>query len=232
MIKLLKPLAILAVLGFPIAVIGFRLNLWPFPTSFQILTYTVYLSVAVFFLSVVMSFVKRNDSALGKSARTATIIVLLPLVGLGSQLFTARSVPGIHNISTDIVNPPKFDKVVALRNDYTNPLEYNIEELAEIQSKAYPNVITLMTDLSIGEAHVQAKAVVESMGLELVNSDAETGIIEATETSAIWGFKDDIVVRISEKEGKTAVDLRSVSRIGRSDLGANANRIEKFLAKF
>ena len=70
------------------------------------------------------------------------------------------------------------------------------------------------------------------MGLELVNSDASQGIIEATETTAIWGFKDDMVVRITTLDGKTAVDVRSVSRIGRSDLGANAKRIEKFLAKF
>ena len=70
------------------------------------------------------------------------------------------------------------------------------------------------------------------MGLELVNSDQSNGIIEATETTTIWGFKDDLVVRITESDGKTAVDLRSVSRIGMSDLGANARRIEKFLAKF
>ena len=70
------------------------------------------------------------------------------------------------------------------------------------------------------------------MGLALVNSDAEKGIIEATETTAIWGFKDDVVVRVVEKDGKTIIDLRSVSRIGQSDLGANAKRIEKFLAKF
>ncbi len=232
MIKLLKPLAILAALGFPIAVIGYRLSLFPFPTSFQILTYTVYLSLVVFFLSLVMSFVKRSEPVLAKSAGIAAMIALLPLIGLGSQLFSARSVPEIHNISTDTVNPPAFDKVVALRSEYNNPLEYDVTKLAEIQSKAYPNVKTLMTDLSVAEAHAKAETVVKSMGLELVNSDAEAGIIEATETTTIWGFKDDIVVRIAEKGGETAVDLRSVSRIGRSDLGANAKRIEKFLANF
>ena len=232
MIKILKALAVLAILGFPIAVIGFRLGLFPFSTSFQLLSYTVYLSLAVFFLGMLMSFVKRADTDLARSARTSAMIALLPLIGIGTQIFTAKSVPEIHNISTDIVNPPKFDKVVALRSAQNNPLEYDITVLAEIQAKAYPKVTTLITDLTRSEAHTRAKAVIESMGLELVNSDAEAGIIEATQTTTVWGFKDDIVVRITEKEEKTAVDLRSVSRIGRSDLGANAKRIEKFLAKF
>jgi hypothetical protein len=232
MIKLLKPLAILALLGFPIAVIGFRLGAFPFSTSFQLLTYTVYLSAAVFLVGMVMSLVKRADVDLAKSARTAALIALLPMIGIGTQVFTAKSVPGIHNISTDVVNPPKFDKVVALRGENTNPLEYNIEKLATIQTEAYPKVKTLITDLSVIDAHARAKTVVESMGLELVNSDASNGIIEATETTTIWGFKDDVVVRIAAQGDSTAIDLRSVSRIGMSDLGANAKRIEKFLAKF
>ncbi len=232
MIKLLKPLSILALLGFPIAVVGFRLDAFPFPISFQIITYTVYLSAAVFILGMLMSFIKRADTDLAKSARTAAMIALLPLIGLGTQIFTAKSVPSIHNISTDVVNPPKFDKVVALRGENTNPLEYNVEKTASVQTQAYPKVKTLLTDLSASEAHARAKAVVESMGLELVNSDVSNGIIEATETTTIWGFKDDLVIRIAEQDGKTAVDLRSVSRIGISDLGANAKRIEKFLAKF
>lgn len=232
MTKLLKLFAVLAVLGFPIAVVGFRLGLFPFDSSFKILGGTVVLAAVIFFLGMLMSFIKRQDAGLAKSARTAAMIALLPLIGLGSQMFTAKSVPAIHNISTDVVNPPEFDKVIALRTDVNNPLEYNIAELASVQIQAYPNVKTLITDLSLEEAHTQAKSVIESMGLELVNSDPSRGIIEATETTVIWGFKDDVVVQISEKNGKTAIDLRSVSRIGTSDLGANAKRIEKFLAKF
>lgn len=232
MIKVLKTLAILAILGFPISVLGFRLDLFPFGTSFELIKYTLYLSVSVFFIGMVLSFIKRADIELAKSARTLALIALIPAIGLGTQIFTAQSVPGIHNISTDVTNPPAFDKVVSLRTEGHNPLEYDIAELATIQVEAYPNVKTLMTDLSPADAHSRAKEVIESMGLALVNSDASKGVIEATETTTIWGFKDDIVVRITEKDDKTAVDLRSVSRIGRSDLGANAKRIEKFLAKF
>ena len=100
MIKLLKPLSVLALLGFPIAVVGFRLGAFPFSISYQIMTYTVYLSAAVFLLGMLMSFIKRADGDLAKSARTAAMIALLPLIGLGTQIFTAKSVPRIHNIST------------------------------------------------------------------------------------------------------------------------------------
>jgi len=230
--KLLKILAIVALLGFPVAVIGFRLDLFQFSASFSIMKATALLAAIVFLLGMVLSFIKRADANVAKSARTAAMIALLPLIGLGTQVFTGSSVPPIHNISTDTVNPPAFDKIIALRNKGHNPLDYDAAKLAELQNAAYPKVKTLTTELSASEAHARAKSVVESMGLELVNSDVEKGIIEATETTTIWGFKDDLVVRIAKQEGQTAIDLRSVSRIGMSDLGANAKRIEKFLAKF
>ncbi len=230
--KLLKILAVVALLGFPVAVIGFRLGIFPFSTSFSLMGATAILAAAVFFLGMVLSFVKRSDAQVAKSARTAAMIALLPVIGLGTQAITGKSVPPIHNISTDTVNPPAFDKVVDLRTEGHNPLAYDTAKLADAQMAAYPNVKTLTTELSEQEAHARAKAVVESMGLELVNSDVDKGIIEATQTTAIWGFKDDMVVRITTLDGATAVDVRSVSRIGVSDLGANAKRIEKFLAKF
>jgi len=232
MIKLLKPLAILTILGFPVAVAGYRLDLFGFGISAKIIQATLLLAVAVFFLGMVASFIKRGDGAKVKAALSAATIALIPILGLGSQIMTARSVPFIHNISTDVVDPPVFDKVVDLRNEKHNSLDYVIEDLAEIQTGAYPKVKTMISDLPIADAHAKAKSIAESLGWELVNSDVDAGIIEATETTLIWGFKDDVVVRLRQVEDKTLVDLRSVSRIGQSDLGANAKRIEKFLTKF
>ena len=73
----------------------------------------------------------------------------------------------------------------------------------------------------------------QALGWDVISEDAFSGIVEATETTTLWGFKDDVVIRIRDHEsGGTAVDLRSVSRVGRSDLGANAKRIERFLQAF
>jgi uncharacterized protein (DUF1499 family) len=70
------------------------------------------------------------------------------------------------------------------------------------------------------------------MGWEIVASDAPAGRIEATDTTTWFGFKDDIIVRVRpEASGGSRVDVRSVSRLGESDVGANAKRVRKYLAK-
>lgn len=229
----LKRLSIIAVLGFPIAVIGTRLGLYDFRFGFSILRYTVFLALAVFVAGLIVSVMQRKSNPAGsKAARVGVLLSLLPLALIASQIVTARSVPPIHNISTDVVNPPQFDKVIALRGEGSNPHAYDIAQLAELQSKAYPDVKTFYTSDSIGEAQLKAVAAVQALGWELVNNDPQKGIVEATETTALWAFKDDVVIRISTQGSQTAIDLRSVSRVGQSDLGANAKRIKKFLATY
>jgi len=230
MAGLLRGLAIVALLGFPIAVIGKRLDLFHFGISFQLIQYTFMLALAVFFVSMVVSLRSRNTDAQSASvARTAVYLSLIPILGLGTQIFTARSVPEIHNITTDTANPPNFNKVIQLRGPNSNPHEYNASELASIQAAAYPDVKTYISDQTPPEVFNKSLAVIKDLGWDLVSQDASAGVIEATETTRLWAFKDDIVVRISQHNGKTNVDLRSVSRIGRSDLGANAKRINSFL---
>lgn len=226
-------LSLIVLLAFPLAVLGSRIGLYDFRLGFDIWRYALYASVAVFALGVIVALWQRNSTPLSsKAARNAALLALLPIVLLGSQLVTARSVPPIHNISTDVVNPPQFDKVVALRSEGSNPLTYDIAALAEVQQQAYPNVNTLITEDEPAVAYGKSLQIVEGLGWQLVSSDESSGIIEATETTLLWGFKDDVVIRISRKAGVTAVDLRSVSRVGVSDLGANAKRIEEFLAAY
>jgi len=230
---LLKRLSILALLGFPVAVLGTRLGFYDFRIGFSILKYSVFLAAVLFLLGMVLSFVHRKskpDSA--KASRFAAYVCLIPLLGIGSQIVTARSVPFIHDISTDVVNPPRFNKVIALRGEGTNSLKYDSEKNGALQLDAYPKVKTLIVDAPVTEAYAKALSVVVDLGWELVNDDSEAGIIEATETSRLWAFKDDIVVRVSAVEKNSAIDLRSVSRVGQSDLGANARRIEMFLKAY
>ncbi len=229
----LRRLGLLAVLGFPIAVLGNRLGAFHFGIAFQIIQWTVILALAVFVIGLLVSFfVRKSNPASSKAARAGALLCLLPLIGIGSQMVVGRSVPQIHNISTDITDPPQFNQVVALRGGNSNPLAYDAEVLGPVQSEAYPNVKTYVSDLTPSAAHAKALAIVGDLGWELVASDEEGGLIEATETTALWGFKDDIVIRFQPIGDQLEVDLRSVSRIGRSDLGANAKRIEKFLQAF
>jgi len=149
----------------------------------------------------------------------------------------ARSVPAIHDISTDTNNPPQFVKAVELRKGAANSLEYGADqgspsELARLQANAYPGIKPLKTDLTRAEAVARARDVLSAQGLEIVNSDPDQGIVEAVATTFWFGFKDDVVVRVTPAAQGSVVDVRSVSRVGRSDLGANAARIEKFLEAF
>jgi uncharacterized protein (DUF1499 family) len=238
MSRLLKWLAVLSALGFPLALIGFRVGLYEFGTGFRILNYTFYLAAAVFVAGILLFFIHRKakpDSSRG--AIIAVVISLIPILGLGSQVFVARTVPAIHNISTDTIDPPQFIAVVALRGEGTNPLEYKIEngDLAEVQKNAYPDIKTITAKASVQDAFDKAVNIAEDLGWDIVSKDQANGIIEATQTTTLWQFKDDIVIRVranAQKPDSTDIDLRSVSRIGRSDLGANARRIQHFIDQF
>ena len=66
-------------------------------------------------------------------------------------------------------------------------------------------------------------------GWETALVDADQ--VEATDTSTFFRFKDDVVVRVRPAPGGgSLVDMRSISRVGGSDVGMNAKRIRAFLA--
>ena len=233
MTKLLKPLAIIALLGFPIALLLYRFGVVEFAQSFKLIGISGLLAAVIFLVSLLVSIVKRADRPIAKSANTAMVIALIPLLGLGSQALKGRSLPQIHNISTDVADPPAFNAVVALRGENSNPHEYQADQLAAVQQSAYRNIATLNVNQTPQAVFTKAVKLVEQMGWELVAADATALVIEATETTTLWQFKDDVVIRIrADQQGSgSLIDMRSVSRIGRSDLGANAARIEAFMQK-
>jgi uncharacterized protein (DUF1499 family) len=117
-----------------------------------------------------------------------------------------------------------------LRAADDHSIEYDGLEVAELQAKAYPDIKTLVIDGDI-EKHLQsAENVLNDMNLDIVSVDIESGRIEAVATSFLFGFKDDMVIRMTETDtAQVAVDVRSQSRVGKSDLGQNAKRIRRFM---
>ena len=136
--------------------------------------------------------------------------------------------PPIHNISTDVADPPQFVAVVALRGDSSNPLELDAETIG-LQEQHYSWVTPLHSDAGVAETFTKALGVVKAMGMELVSADARAGLIEATATTFWFGFKDDVAIRVRPAGEGSVVDVRSVSRVGLSDLGTNARRIGEIL---
>lgn len=139
--------------------------------------------------------------------------------------------PPIHDISTDTVNPPEFVDILPLRAGAPNPPEYAGSEAAEQQLKAYPEIVPLELDVSPAEAMALAESAARAMEWELITVASGEGRLEAVATTAWFGFKDDVVVRIVESGDGSLVDVRSKSRLGLSDVGTNARRIRRFMAQ-
>lgn len=139
--------------------------------------------------------------------------------------------PPIHDIATDTEDPPRFVKVLALRKSAPNPPAYGGPEVAEQQKRAYPDLAPLMLGLPPERAFGRALEAARAMGWAIADADEARGRIEATAVTPVCRFKDDVVVRVRAQGDGARVDVRSVSRVGVGDLGANARRIREYLAR-
>jgi uncharacterized protein (DUF1499 family) len=148
----------------------------------------------------------------------------VPLYFLGQ----ARSVPPIHDITTDTEKPPQFVAILPLRAGAANPPGYD-PKVGEVQKGAYPHIRPLELAVPPAAAFARALAAAREMEWEVVAAEEKEGRIEAVATTRWFGFKDDVVVRLAPAAGGARIDVRSKSRVGRSDVGANAKRIERFL---
>ena len=212
---------------------GSRMGWWHFRIGFQILTWAAYggLAGAVFGLMAALASLWRGPRRGAWLALIALVIGLL-VVGIPLQMKrTAQQVPPIHDITTDPDNPPRFVAILPLRKDAPNSADYGGPELAAQQRAAYPDLQPVIVPVPRHQAFAQGLQAAEAMGWDIVATDAEEGRIEATDTTLWFGFKDDVVVRIQARGDESLVDVRSVSRVGKSDVGANAQRIRAYLQK-
>jgi len=152
-------------------------------------------------------------------------LVAAPLLFMYWQ---AQHLPKIHDISTDTVNPPTFVAVLPLRESARNAVAYPPSTAAE-QRKGYPDIRPLTLPMAPQMAFERALQVARAMGWEVVAAAPEALRIEATDTTLLFGFKDDVVVRITPQGQGSVVDVRSLSRVGGSDFGTNAKRVRAYL---
>jgi uncharacterized protein (DUF1499 family) len=143
----------------------------------------------------------------------------------------ARGAPRINDISTDTANPPPMVVILQMRSDAVTPPAYPGKAAADQQHEAYPDLTPIVLNMPPAEAFKRVDAVAMAMGWDVVARAPNDGRIEAVDTSKWFGFHDDIVVRIVPAGTGSRIDIRSKSRVGRSDLGANAHRIRAFTAK-
>ncbi|NEZ05055.1 DUF1499 domain-containing protein [Wenzhouxiangella sp. XN201] len=224
-------LAVLAALALLVAGPGTRLELWDFRFGFTLMRWALYGGLAAAGLAVIVLLIpgERRAGVMGPIA--AIVIGLVTAAIPYLQVQKARSVPPIHDISTDTVDPPEFVAIAPLRADAPNPPEYAGQETAQQQREAYPDIQTLEVDSWPTLVFEDALETARAQGWEIVEASESEGRIEATATTLWFGFKDDVVIRIRGDNDGSVIDVRSKSRVGRSDVGANAARIQAYLDK-
>lgn len=210
---------------------AYRLGLLALPNSFTLLRWGAYVGVAAVATGALTgAFAYRRRAWVRMLLAGAATIGGLLAFGIPYEWQRrAQQSPPIHDITTDLENPPTFEAVVPIRADAPNGLERS-GEVAELQRQGYPDLAPITLPVPLDQVFTRALAVAQEAEWEIVTADKGSGRIEATDTTRWFGFKDDIVVRLTPWGAGTRVDVRSVSRVGRGDVGTNARRIRRYLA--
>ncbi len=199
---------------------------------FTMFPFGVYAAMAAAVLALVwlvMAVVSRSGAGLGLVV-VALVLAASAYVPLDMRA-KGTSLPRIHDITTDTTNPPPFVALLEARKASKNGADYD-PKIAEEQQKAYADVQPLLLpDVTPDVAFKRAEATARAMGWEMAAAESAEGRIEATDTTLWFGFKDDVVIRIVAEGAGSRLDIRSMSRVGGSDMGKNAERIRAFLAK-
>lgn len=222
----LAVLALLAVVAGPVLIHAGVAT--PF-TGFRIFGFGLLASLPALLLS--LAALLRTRSPAQRAGRRRAVEATLLSGALAALLVAlalpARRVPAIHDITTDPADPPGFLSAAGEPGEGAAGAVYPAENAA-LQQAAYPDLGPLLVAASAADTYAAAQRAASALGWEVVRSDPAAGTLEATETSGVFRFVDDVSVRVRPQDGGARIDLRSRSRVGKSDVGANAARIRAF----
>lgn len=235
-------LSVGAVLLALIGAVGSGQGAWGFRTGFQLLQYALIAAALAVIVGLVAWWRGRKVAPRGHGLINliALVVALAFLFYLGSQIVTARSVPAIHDATTNLNQVPSFYRL-RVRDDNLDSIPGEDDpryagltpkqRWKAIHAEAYGDLRSVRVPLTVPETIARAEAIARDRGWEIATSDPAAGILEATDTTRFFRFKDDVVVRARpHPDGGSVVDMRSISRVGASDVGVNAARIRDFLA--
>lgn len=235
-------LALGAVAAALVAAIGSGQGIWHFRVGFTVLRYAFYAAIAGGALAILAAFVARRVSPRLVVVNLVALAAALGFVFyLGSQVRTARTVPAIHDIATDLDDLPRFETLAVREDNLDNIPDLDRPELAAmepearwkaIHREAYGDIRPVTVPWNVAETIARADRLARDRGWEIADADPQAGRLEATDTTFFFRFKDDVVVRVRPAPAGdgSVVDMRSISRVGGSDVGVNAKRVRAFLA--
>ena len=200
------------------------------PTAYAIMRWAEYIGLAASLMAIGSAFFNyRGRRWMGTLVSVFALLIALTAVAIPlAWQRRAQRLPSIHDITTDLDNPPAFQSIVSKRADAPNTLD-RAPQLSLLQREGYPDLAPVTLSTPPAATFDRALAVAQSHGWEIVTADKSSGRIEATDTTRWFGFTDDVVVRLTPWGAGTRVDVRSTARTGTGDLGRNAGRIRRFL---
>jgi hypothetical protein len=142
---------------------------------------------------------------------------------------TGGDAPPINDITTNLEDPPSFAPAESVPAYADRDMGYPADFVDQVRG-AYPDLRPVSSDLDASSAYARALGTARELGWEITYEDPESGTFDATETTQVFRFVDDVTIRIRPDGLGSTIDIRSKSRDGRGDLGANAARIRRFAA--
>lgn len=226
-----------------ISALGTGWGLWAYTAGLKGVTWAFFLSLGAILLGALFGWrAKKSLSPPPRKRRWVGMLAALMYAGwVGTFLLAALTVPAIHDISTDLADPPAF-RTLTLRADNLDAVpgmdDTEMKGMSPqqrwvlIHQKEYGDIRSVRINEPVPSVIAKAERLAQARGWDVAIALPEEGRLEATETSALFRFKDDIVLRVrpTDTGEGSIVDMRSVSRVGVSDLGVNAKRVRSFLA--
>ena len=242
-IQPLSPLAIwarrLALFAIPVALLAIIFERTGIFEIYPVMV-TFGASLALAGAAILLAFIAlaviwfNGDSGTGHAV-VAMLISLVVLAYPGYLGYKAYKLPAIYDVTTDPYDPPRFEAVARLRTREANPVAYGGLATYALQRKAYPDIESISAGIGAQAAYDAALSVVNKRKWRIVDerpplAGRREGRIEAIALSPIMGFRDDVVIRVrATGNAATKIDLRSASRYGFHDFGANAKRVSELI---
>lgn len=226
-----------------ISALGTGWGFWEYTSGLKGVTWSFFLGIGALLFGALFEWRARKAiTPPPRTRRWAGMLAALVYVGwVGTFLISALSVPAIHDVSTDLADPPTFQTLQLRADNWDNIPGADDDDMkgltpqqrwVVVHQQEYGDIRSVRINEPVPSVIAKAERLAKDRGWDVAVALPEEGRLEATETSAFFRFKDDVVllVRPTDTGEGSVVDMRSVSRVGVSDLGMNAKRVRSFLA--
>ena len=225
-----------------VSAVGTGWGFWEYTSGLKGVTWAFFLGIGALLFGLLFGWrARKSISPPPRIRRWAGMLIALLYVGwVGTFLMSALTVPAIHDVSTDLADPPTFRTLQLRADNLDNVPGADDAEMkgltpqqrwVTVHQKSYGDIRSVRINEPVPSVVAKAERLAKDRGWDIAVSLPEEGRLEATDTTAFFRFKDDVVIRVrpTDTGEGSVVDMRSVSRVGVSDLGMNAKRVRSFL---